>query len=105
MTTSSPNRAEETFKEIQAIEAEAQKLLETAEKERRLRLHEAKKSAGDLINKAEASARSEVLTLIDAARRQADTEKQQLETAAQAEVEALNKNTLPQIKKAQELCR
>lgn len=105
MTTPSPSRAEETFKEIQAIEVEAQKILETAEKERLLHLHEAKKAAEDLIKNAAASARNETDKLIGEARRQAEVEKQQLEAATRTEVEALRKTTLPKIKKAQELCR
>lgn len=104
MTTPSPG-AEETFKEIEAIEAEAQKLLETAEKERLLRLHEAKKAAENLIKKAESSARVEVEKLVGEARRQAEVEKKQIEAAAQAEIESLSKTAHPKIKKAQELCR
>lgn len=105
MTTASPSRAEATFQEIQAIEVGAQKLLETAEKERLLRLHEAKKTGENLIKTAAASARSEADKLIVEARRQAEIEKNQIEAAARAEVESLNKTTLPKIKKAQELCR
>lgn len=105
MTTTSPSRAEETFKEIQAIEAEAHKILETAEKERVKRLHEAKRSAESLLAATESSARSEAEKMLNEARRQAEAEKQKIEAAARAEVEQLRKNTTPKTKKARELCR
>lgn len=96
---------EETFKKISAIEEEARKSVEAAEKFRIHALNSARKRAEEVLLETEQEALREGQMLIENAGRQAEAEKQKIEQETSAEIEGLRKKTLPKIAEAKKLCR